>query len=454
LGGSQQPIKEVRRRRKPRLGLEGVRQKGGFRKRRGMEPQNAPTQLQTSIEAPICPECGSTSLYRDGLRYLTNSSSVQRWLCRRCGYRFSERRFDCSDKSQQVQKIHTLVLNLPKALTNNRQGSSEASGRAPTVLGGLVKTLAEVETRSEKRAAGATKPDKATIKGKLLQFGLWLQKQGYAEQTIKAWTVWLKGLVRLGANLWDPETVKEILGKQQKWSSSYKMLLMYAYESFLKMENMTWTRPTYTQNENLPFIPTEQELDQLISAASKTIGTFLQGLKDTGADPGELAKLKWIDINKETKTVKITPVKGHDPRIVKVSQQFIDRLSKLPKKSELVFPNINSLSDRFFAQRKHIAYKLNNPRLLKISFRTFRHWKGTMEYHRTKDILYVKKILGHKTIQNTLKYIDLEANLFGISDEQFITKIATTPEEACKLIEVGFEKHDEFDGIHIYRKRK
>jgi hypothetical protein len=118
------------------------------------------------------------------------------------------------------------------------------------------------------------------------------QKQGYAEQTIKAWTVWLKGFVKLGANLWDPETVKEIMGRQQNWGSSYKMLLMYAYESFLKMEKITWTRPKYAQAESFPFIPTEQELDQLISAASKVIGTFLQGLKDTGADPGELAKLK------------------------------------------------------------------------------------------------------------------------------------------------------------------
>jgi hypothetical protein len=46
-------------------------------------------------------------------------------------------------------------------------------------------------------------------------------------------------------------------------------------------------------------------------------------------------------------------------------------------------------------------------RLLKISFVTIRHWKGTMEYHRTKDILHVKQLLGHKQIQNTMFYINL-----------------------------------------------
>jgi len=358
--------------------------------------------------------------------------------------------------SEHVERIHTKKIKSEAAILTYCRVSNELYERAITGQPRLVQNLAEVETRRQETAAGATKTDPAIIKGKLLQFGLWLQKQGYAEETIKAWTVWLKGFVKLGANLWDPESIKEILGKQQNWSSSYKMLLMYTYESFLKMENMTWTRPRYAQAESFPFIPTEQELDQLISAASKVIGTFLQGLKDTGADPGELAKLKWTDLNKESRTVNITPVKGHTPRILRVSQQFIDRLGQLPKNSERIFPKILSIESRFFDQRKHIAHKLNNPRLLKISFRTFRHWKGTMEYHRTKDILYVKKILGHKAIQNTLKYIDLEANLFGIMDDQFIAKVATDVQEACKLIEAGFEyvTGEYQDGGKIFRKRK
>jgi integrase len=32
---------------------------------------------------------------------------------------------------------------------------------------------------------------------------------------------------------------------------------------------------------------------------------FLQGLKDTGADPGELVRLEWTDINYEAKSVTI-----------------------------------------------------------------------------------------------------------------------------------------------------
>ena len=37
---------------------------------------------------PVCPECGSSRTVRDGIRYLSDGSQAQRWLCRTCFYRF------------------------------------------------------------------------------------------------------------------------------------------------------------------------------------------------------------------------------------------------------------------------------------------------------------------------------------------------------------------------------
>jgi integrase len=297
--------------------------------------------------------------------------------------------------------------------------------------------------------------DKQTLKGKLLEFEFWLNKQGYDEKGAKNRAYLMKRLSNLGAVLTNPETIKKVLAEQKTWKDGYKMLIVYAYESFMKMEGLKWERPKYRQNEAFPFIPTEAELDQLIAACGKKLGTFMQGLKDTGADPGELAKAQWIDINVESRTIQIRPVKGHNPRVLPVSEQFLNRLSRFPKNSQRIF-NIHSLKSCFYPQRKKAARKFANPRLLKISFTTFRHWKGTMEYHRTKDILYVKKILGHKRIENTLKYIDLEAMIFKPANDQFTVRVATTVKEACELIESGFDyvTGDYNDGGKIFRKRK
>ncbi len=86
--------------------------------------------------------------------------------------------------------------------------------------------------------------------------------------------------------------------------------------------------------------------------------------------------------------------------------------------------------------------------------RTFRHWKATMLYHQTKDILYVKEFLGHRRIDTTLLYVQLEKALFNDVCDEFTVKVATKPEEITKLLEVGFEYVCEKEGLLYFRKRK
>jgi hypothetical protein len=61
---------------------------------------------------------------------------------------------------------------------------------------------------------------------------------------------------------------------------------------------------------------------------------------------------------------------------------------------------------------------------------------------------------GHKNIQNTLVYITIENVLFTEANYEFHVRTAKTVEEACKLVEVGFEYVTEIDGVKIFRKRK
>ena len=58
-------------------------------------------------------------------------------------------------------------------------------------------------------------------------------------------------------------------------------------------------------------------------------------------------------------------------------------------------------------ERKNIFKALNNPKIQSITWKGLRHFKATMKYSRTKDILYVKKLLGHVNINNTLVYTHL-----------------------------------------------
>ncbi|MEM3629165.1 MAG: site-specific integrase [Candidatus Bathyarchaeia archaeon] len=97
-----------------------------------------------------------------------------------------------------------------------------------------------------------------------------------------------------------------------------------------------------------------------------------------------------------------------------------------------------------------MAAKLGNPRLLQITFHTFRHWKATMEYAKTKDILHVKQILGHRNINSTLIY----TQLVNFEADEYYSATAKTTEEAKTLIEAGFEYVCDMEGVKLFRKRK
>jgi hypothetical protein len=73
-----------------------------------------------------------------------------------------------------------------------------------------------------------------------------------------------------------------------------------------------------------------------------------------------------------------------------------------------------------------------------------------MEYHRTKDILYVMKLLGHKDIANTLIY----TQLVEFEGDEYSSAVAHNVDEAKKLIEAGFEYVCDHENMMLFRKRK
>ena len=314
--------------------------------------------------------------------------------------------------------------------------------------------MAKQIPQQEKAGAGATLAEQ---KGKIIEFAWWMKKQGYSEITIRERTRCLRRLAGK-ANIFDPESVKEAIANQS-WKESTKRYAVVLYSCFLNMLGLTWDPPIYKPRESLPFIPTEEEIDQLIASCGRKLSVFLQGSKETGADPGELIAIRWIDVDSKNRTVTINhPVKGHNPRMLPISGKLLDMLQRLPKCSDRVFGNTTprGMYNNFFPQRKKAAIKLANPRLKKITFVTIRHWKGTTEYHKTKDILHVKRVLGHKRIDSTMIYINLENALFKTVNEEFTARVAHDIKEACELIETGFEfvTGEYSDGGKIFRRRK
>ena len=126
-------------------------------------------------------------------------------------------------------------------------------------------------------------------------------------------------------------------------------------------------------------------------------------------------------------------------------------LKALPQKSDMPFrSSAHCLRTNFTIQRRRAAENLKNPRLLNIHFHTFRHWKATMEYHKTKDILHVMRMLGHRSINSTLLY----TQLVNFEGDEYDVKVAERKEEIIALLEAGFEWVGQNGGLTYFKKRK
>jgi len=286
----------------------------------------------------------------------------------------------------------------------------------------------------------------------------YLLKKGLRKSTIEGKVSALKALKRRGAELYDTESVKETIAGADV-SEARKELYVYAYENFLEMNEGYWQRPMYKRKRKSVFIPTEEEIDILIHGTGMKTSLLLLLLKETGIRADESTHVHWDDIDFEAGTINITPSKDGNPRKLPLSNTLISRLQYIRGRNQTKDPrrvfakSTDSRRRVYNVQRKKLAEEYQNTRLNRITFHTFRHWKGTMMVHLGNSLRYVQYVLGHKSLNSTMRYIHLAEAHYNEGAKRYTVKEVREVEEAIPLMEEGYEKADEIDGVHLYRKQ-
>lgn len=85
-------------------------------------------------------------------------------------------------------------------------------------------------------------------------------------------------------------------------------------------------------------------------------------------------------------------------------------------------------------QRRWASTKLNQPRLNLISFKSLRHHFACRLYESTKDVLFVQRQIGHRSLSSAIRYTRMVN--FDAEDE-YLVKAAKNNAEAESLIESG-----------------
>jgi integrase len=301
----------------------------------------------------------------------------------------------------------------------------------------------------------SSSPAITTASPTIINVMMWMKKNAYEDTTIKATAKRLNHLKK-NCHLADPESVKVFVANK-KCSNAFKESLIEAYDLLMRSNNQQWNKPFYARYDKLPKIPTEEKLNMLISNARTRMALFLSMSKDLGSRPIELTWLEVADINLQNGTVNLTGAKHTVGRNGKLKTNTLEMLRKYINDKGLhqddrIFPTESeNISESYRRLRNALAKKLQDPTIQQIRLYDFRHFKATMEYHKTKDLLHVKALLGHKDLRTTLRYTQL---LEILENDEYHCKTASSIKEARQLIENGFEYVTEIDGTKLFRKRK
>jgi integrase len=286
-----------------------------------------------------------------------------------------------------------------------------------------------------------------SFEGNILNVSLTLKRLGKADSTIDGTRKILQRLA-CHCDLGDPLKVAEWIANHSG-KGSYKANLVKAYNHYVQVNGLSWEKPHYKWQQQKPKIPTNEALDTIIERASRKYQAIFKLLRETGAMPYELSQVTLKDVDLDSSILNVRGFKGHASRSFKLKAETLGLLKWYLQKYQS-FPKSEWISRAWRRLRDKVSLELQDPALKTIRLYDLRHFYGTMLYHRTKDILFTKQQMGHKKIETTLLY----AQLLDLDSEDYHSATAKTVEEACKLIESGFQYVCEFEGVKLFRKPK
>lgn len=331
---------------------------------------------------PQCPQCGSQKVWRDGHRLSVFGDDIQRWLCRDCGLRFSDLNQvqKSSDGAEKITRTQRQQLKSGNSIDSPCQICDEESKNLG--FAAETKTVAGDKRKSPKPLKLNLLPE--VVRGYIAKFEAYLERNGYDEHN--TYPSILIRLAGAGANLLDPESVKAAIAKGailddedkkksgKRWSNSMKAIAVCAYGAFCKMEKIIWDKPVYHQDEIEIIPPKEKELELLIASAKPLFATFLRCLKETFADPSEVLECKWSELKDNVLFIN-HPVKRHNPGYYELSDRLMRMLNALPHEDERIFPfSYRNAANNMRNLRRRAAKRFDNPAVLLVSLKSFRHW--------------------------------------------------------------------------------
>lgn len=151
---------------------------------------------------------------------------------------------------------------------------------------------------------------------------------------------------------------------------------------------------------------TEAEIATLLSNCTERLRTVVVLALNTGMRKAEIQNLKWQDIDFDNGIITLHHTKNGEKRFVPMNQAVINALNAFPKyqTSPYIFCNEKGTPYNF---RKSFETAMRKSGIFDFKFHDLRHTFASHLVMRGIDLNTVRELMGHKTINMTLRYAHL-----------------------------------------------
>lgn len=171
----------------------------------------------------------------------------------------------------------------------------------------------------------------------------------------------------------------------------------------------------------IPFVPTKDDVKTFISTMPDLKQKAMIALMySAGLRVGEVSHLRYQDINRKQMRIHITHGKNRSDRYALLSKEALSILTEYwfayGKPQNWLFPQQRGADkpiDTFYLSRHIHAHEIRLGWAQRLTCHSFRHAFGTHLYENGTDLLTIKALLGHKSLNSTSIYVQLASN--GVS---------------------------------------
>lgn len=175
-------------------------------------------------------------------------------------------------------------------------------------------------------------------------------------------------------------------------------------------------------DEYLPFVPSKKQVSLLIGAMPDLKQKAMVALLySSGLRIGEVCHLRYGDIQRKNMRIHIRHGKNRSDRYAILSKNALDILTQYwyayGRPTGWLFPKQGDSSkpiDTFYLLRHIHAVERSLGWEERITCHSLRHAFGTHLYEDGVDLLTIKALLGHKSLNSTTIYVHLASN--GVSN--------------------------------------